>query len=268
MPSPAERRAAAKERRVVLPACFEHGPIGPGDSSMIPVEQRAAAERVAREILIAEAKVADAVAQAVEDAERPPGDNVLSWSELAHALNLSQQTNAKQAEEIARQGEELVAYRIKGGELDQENAYLREEIARLRAEVTQAWAANTKTGELAQRAVQAAVTVERDHIKRLDEALTAWQVRLAHVGHPKEPPDWSEPVRLTDEARAALRAPTLAPPAVKVYVIFDPAGIWELGEAVYASRERAEQVARENSRVREPHGWNYTLRVEEYEVQG
>jgi hypothetical protein len=53
----------------------------------------------------------------------------------------------------------------------------------------------------------------------------------------------------------------------KVYVIFDPAGIWELGEAVYASRERAEQVARENSRYREPKWWDYVLTVQEYEVQ-
>lgn len=54
---------------------------------------------------------------------------------------------------------------------------------------------------------------------------------------------------------------------MKVYVIFDPAGIWELGEAVYASREHAEQVARENSSYREPKGWNYELTVREYDVQ-
>lgn len=53
-----------------------------------------------------------------------------------------------------------------------------------------------------------------------------------------------------------------------VYVIFDPAGIWELSEPIYASRERAEQVARENSRRREPHSWDYVLTVREYEVQG
>ena len=39
-------------------------------------------------------------------------------------------------------------------------------------------------------------------VAALTEALRAWQTRLAFVGHPKEPPDWSRPVQLTD---AALR---------------------------------------------------------------
>lgn len=54
---------------------------------------------------------------------------------------------------------------------------------------------------------------------------------------------------------------------MKVYVIFDPAGIWELGEAIYASREKAEQVAAENTHTRERPGPNYRLTVREYEVQ-
>ncbi len=34
------------------------------------------------------------------------------------------------------------------------------------------------------------------------KAITAWKVRLAFTGHPREPKDWSKPVRLSDEALA------------------------------------------------------------------
>lgn len=51
-----------------------------------------------------------------------------------------------------------------------------------------------------------------------------------------------------------------------VYIIFDPAGIWELGPAVYASREAAQRVADQDN-ARPGHYPGYSLRVEEYEVQ-
>lgn len=44
--------------------------------------------------------------------------------------------------------------------------------------------------------------VERDALKTTLEqvrvGLQAWQIRLAFVGHPNEPRDWSEPIRLTE----------------------------------------------------------------------
>ena len=43
-------------------------------------------------------------------------------------------------------------------------------------------------------------------VERAREALQAWQVRLAFVGHPNEPEDWSTPVRLTEIALTALDA--------------------------------------------------------------
>ena len=49
-----------------------------------------------------------------------------------------------------------------------------------------------------------------------------------------------------------------------VYVIFDPAGIWECGPAIHATREHAERiVAAENAKKHVP---GYLLRVEEYEL--
>lgn len=53
---------------------------------------------------------------------------------------------------------------------------------------------------------------------------------------------------------------------MKVFIIFDPAGIWECGPAVYETREAAQRVADlENGRGTAYPG--YSLRVEEYEVE-
>jgi len=38
----------------------------------------------------------------------------------------------------------------------------------------------------------------------LRKVLAAWQIRLAFVGHPNEPRDWSKPVQLTDAALSSL----------------------------------------------------------------
>ena len=53
---------------------------------------------------------------------------------------------------------------------------------------------------------------------------------------------------------------------MRVYVIFDPAGIWELGEPIYASREEAERVIAAHPPQRTGFGM-YSLRIVEYEVQ-
>ena len=52
----------------------------------------------------------------------------------------------------------------------------------------------------------------------------------------------------------------------KVYIIFDPAGIYELDEPVFATREAAQRLADQNN-SRPGRYPGYDLRVEEYEVQ-
>lgn len=51
-----------------------------------------------------------------------------------------------------------------------------------------------------------------------------------------------------------------------VYIIFDPAGIWEMGEPVYATREAAQAVVDANPPTRTAFGL-YSLRIKEYTVQ-
>ena len=51
---------------------------------------------------------------------------------------------------------------------------------------------------------------QRDALKatleKARKAFQAWQIRLAFVGHPNEPKDWSIPVQLTEHVLAALTA--------------------------------------------------------------
>lgn len=52
---------------------------------------------------------------------------------------------------------------------------------------------------------------------------------------------------------------------MNVYVIFDPAGLWELGPAIFARREDAEAVVKAHPPRNNAFG-TYALRVEEIEV--
>ena len=49
---------------------------------------------------------------------------------------------------------------------------------------------------------------------------------------------------------------------MKVYIVFDPAGIWEIGDAVYADRFTAETVVTAQSY----HYPGYRLTIREYDV--
>jgi hypothetical protein len=53
-----------------------------------------------------------------------------------------------------------------------------------------------------------------------------------------------------------------------VYIVFDPAGIWELGEPVYATRDAAEAVVAAHPPSDTSFGpGTYRLHVREFQVQ-